>query len=176
MTRRIWPRSVLPEWSWRNLFPHSSAAGLVQLFPRAGGWLSWWEMIGKLKTVVHGEATIGKLSHSLVCRNLHGAYSKVNRLWFLEGKLHLCQSQFMCRLATFALGQGGLFEIATTSLVRFLPTATNLSETWGEFWCLWERNNHRAEQGPASSPLLQVSALAASFSKAYLSSALSLNF
>lgn len=80
---------------------------------------------------------------------------------------------FMCRLATFALGHGGGLEIGTTSLVWFLPTG---KETWSEFWCLWGRSDHNAQQVPAPSSLLQINALAAKSSKAYLSSALSLNF
>jgi len=44
--------------------------------------------MGKLKTEVHAEATIDRVSPSLTCRNLHGAHPEVNRVWFLGGKVH----------------------------------------------------------------------------------------
>lgn len=76
------------------------------------------------------------LAHMQKSVRFNWACTKVNRLWFLGGKLHLFPSWFMCKLGTFALGQGGWLEIGATSLVWLLPTATNLSETWCEFWCL----------------------------------------
>lgn len=111
---------MLAEPGLTSTFTRGSVSGLLEPSPSAVGWLLWWETIMEVENSVSRRGYNGQalpLAHMQKSVHFNWAYIKVNRLWFLGGKLHLFQSCVMCKLGTFALGQGVWVEIGATLLV-----------------------------------------------------------
>lgn len=113
------------------------------------------------------------LAHMQKSTHFTWAHTKVNRVWFLGGKLPLFPGWFMCKSGTFALGQGGWLEIGATSLVWLLQIYQRPDVSVG----VWGRNSTAEFKEFLPQALCcGLVPLTARFSKAYLWSNLSWSF